>query len=93
MSAEAWTTFRRTGYPRLFPVKVNGFDGVDTELQVRRIPIVETTNNVLEMASLVQALGGQPNNGGSRVFWDVATETRGEQSPDNEYLLVVPHNF
>ncbi len=94
MSAEAWTTFRRTGYPRLFPVKVNNLkdQNVDTELQLRRIPIVETTNNTLEIASLVQALG-QPNWGGSRVFWDIANETRGDQSPDNEYLLVVPHNF
>lgn len=92
MSAEAWTTFRRTGYPRIFPVAVNNLDGVDTELQLRRIPIEETANNVLEIASLVEALG-QPNNGGSRVFWDTATETRGDKSPDNDYLLVIPHNF
>lgn len=94
MSAEAWTTFRRTGYPRIFPVDVNNMkdQGVDTELQLRRIPIEETTNNTLEIASLVQALG-QPNTGASRVFWDKPTETRGEQSPDNEFALVIPVNF
>ncbi len=94
MSAEAWTTFRRTGYPRIFPVSVNNMkdQGVDTELQLRRIPIEETANNTLEIASLVQALG-QPNTGASRVFWDKQTETRGEQSPDNEFALVIPVNF
>ena len=94
MSAEAWTTFRRTGYPRIFPVDVNNMkdQGVDTELQLRRIPIEETANNTLEIASLVQALG-QPNTGASRVFWDKQTETRGEQSPDNEFTLVIPVNF
>ena len=94
MSAEAWTTFRRTGYPRIFPVDVNNMkdQGVDTELQLRRIPIEETANNTLEIASLVQALG-QPNTGASRVFWDKQTETRGDQSPDNEFALVIPVNF
>ena len=63
------------GLSRLFPVKVNNLkdQNVDTELQLRRIPIVETTNNTLEIASLVQALG-QPNWGGSRVFWILLTK-------------------
>ena len=92
MSAEAWPTFRRTGYPRLFPVFLNNMPGVDTELQLRRIPLVETSNNTLEIASLVEALGG-PNNGGTRVFWDVPTEQRGETSEDNDYQIVIPVNF
>lgn len=92
MSAEAWTTFRRTGYPRLFPVFLNNMPGVDTELQLRRIPLVETSNNTLEIASLVEALGG-PNNGGTRVFWDVPTEQRGETSEDNDCQIVIPVNF
>ena len=53
---------------------------------------LRTANNTLEIASLVQALG-QPNTGASRVFWDKQTETRGEQSPDNEFTLVIPVNF
>lgn len=93
MSGEAWTTFRRTGYPRLFPVYINDMEPiVDTELQLRRIPLIETSNNALEMASLVEALGG-PQNGATRVFWDVPTEQRGEKSEDNEYNLVIPVNF
>lgn len=92
MSGEAWTTFRRTGYPRLFPVYSKGEMGVDLELQLRRIPLIETENNALEMSSLVEALGG-PQNGSTRVFWDVPTEQRGEKSEDNEFNLVIPVNF
>ncbi len=91
MGAEAWTNFRRTGYPRLFPVKVNSSD-VDTELQIRRIPIEETTNNSLEIASLEEALGA-PNSAATRVFWDIANEERGEKSDDNDFQLVIPKNF
>ncbi|WP_289290074.1 SusD/RagB family nutrient-binding outer membrane lipoprotein, partial [Muribaculum intestinale] len=44
MSAEAWTTFRRTGYPRLFPVYLNPmYPDVDYELQIRRMTFKETT--------------------------------------------------
>ncbi len=91
MGAEAWTNFRRTGYPRLFPVKVNSSD-VDTELQIRRIPIEETTNNTLEIASLVEALG-EPNSAATRVFWDKPNEERGAKSDDNDCNLVIPKNF
>ncbi len=91
MGAEAWTTFRRTGYPRLFPPKVNSSD-VDTELQIRRIPIEETSNNTLEIASLVEALGA-PNSAATRVFWDKENEERGAKSDDNDFLLVIPKNF
>lgn len=94
MSAEAWTTFRRTGYPRLFPVKLNNMDGVDSELQIRRIPLVEDENNALEFtASMIPALGG-PNNGGTRVFWDVQTERRGDIiESGSKYQVVIPVNF
>lgn len=92
MSAEAWTTFRRTGYPRLFPVYVNNMPEIDTELQIRRMPKVETGNNVLDIASLEQALGG-PQNGATRVFWDIETETRGEDIEGNGFGVVIPHNF
>lgn len=94
MGAEAWTTFRRTGYPRLFPVKVNNMPGVDTELQIRRIPLVETENNQQEyQQSMIPALGG-PNTGATRVFWDVPTERRGEIIEDgSKFPEVIPVNF
>ncbi|MGQ1787418.1 SusD/RagB family nutrient-binding outer membrane lipoprotein [Saccharicrinis sp. GN24d3] len=86
MGAEAWTTFRRTGYPRLFPVRINNWPGVDTELQLRRIPYIQTDNNAADIAtSLIPALGGS-NEGGQRIWWDVATE-------DYNNGKVVPRNF
>ena len=95
LGAEAWTTFRRTGYPRLIPVLVNGMDymGVDTELQIRRIPQVVQTNNRAEMASLGTAIGGDQADLSIRCFWDVPTETRGEVNPENGLQYVIPHNF
>lgn len=93
MGAEAWTTFRRTGYPRLFPVKLNNMPGVDTELQIRRIPLVENENNATSIASMVSALGG-PNTGGTRVFWDLPTEARGSIiEPGSNSPIVIPVNF
>lgn len=95
MSAEAWTTYRRTGYPRLFPVYLNPMKpDVDTELQIRRMPIKVTTNNALEMAGLEQVLGG-PQHGGTRVFWDNSdTWTRGEDIENSGFPVVVaPNNF
>ena len=92
MSAEAWTTFRRTGYPRLFPPKLNNLDGVDSELQIRRMPMKETPNNMDELNTLNAVLGGDHKNGGIRVFWDLPTEGRGEMG-ENGCLMIVPKNF
>lgn len=94
MGAEAWTTFRRTGYPRLFPVYLNPmYPDVDYELQIRRIPLKVTTNNALEMSQLEQVLGG-PQNGGTRVFWDNSdTWTRGEPKDNPSAIVVAPNNF
>lgn len=94
MSAEAWTTFRRTGYPRLFPVKLNNMEGVDSELQIRRIPLVEDENNALEFAqTMIPALGG-PNTGGTRIFWDKPTEKRGDIIEESsKWPVVIPVNF
>ncbi len=93
-SAEAWTTFRRTGYPRLFPVKLNNMPKVDTELHLRRIPIIETTNNKDEIKNSMEPAMGGPNNGGTRLFWDVPTEQRGEIiEPNSDSRVVIPVNF
>lgn len=70
---EAWTEFRRTGYPALFPLVVNSSGGtIDTKIQVRRLPYPEseaTLNPAAEKAG-IQLLGG-PDNGGTRLWWDV----------------------
>ena len=70
---EAWTEFRRTGYPALFPVVVNSSGGaIDTKTQVRRIayPQSEATLNPEAEKAGIQLLGG-PDNGGTRLWWDV----------------------
>lgn len=70
---EAWTEFRRTGYPKLFPV-VNNNSGntIDTKIQIRRLPFPqnEYNTNSVEVNKAIQLLGGL-DNGGTRVWWDV----------------------
>ncbi|WP_136480332.1 RagB/SusD family nutrient uptake outer membrane protein [Cognatitamlana onchidii] len=69
---EAWSEFRRTGYPRLFPVVVNNSGGtIDTDIQVRRINFVESERNT-NGANVEEAVGflGGPDTGGTRLWWD-----------------------
>lgn len=87
MGAEAWTTYRRTGYPRIFPVPINNLAGVDTEMQIRRLKFNETDNNAQEMAQIIELMGGSQTCG-DRVFWDVnsatwAMDENGQYIPDN----------
>jgi hypothetical protein len=79
---EAWTEYRRTGYPRLFPVVVNNSGGsISTALQIRRIqyPSSEYTGNPTNVAAAVSLLGG-PDNGGTPVWWDT---NKGQAVPKN----------
>lgn len=87
LSAEAWAGFRRTGYPRLFPVKYNQLEGVDTELQIRRMNFTESDNNSTEMAQILELMGGSQTCG-DHVFWDINSKTWGRDAngwvvPDN----------
>ncbi|WPO78645.1 RagB/SusD family nutrient uptake outer membrane protein [Flavobacterium sp. KACC 22761] len=69
---EAWSDYRRTGYPKLFPVLKNYSGGtITTQFGVRRINYVtsEKAANAGGVASGVAKLGG-PDNGGTRVWWD-----------------------
>ncbi|WP_431215537.1 SusD/RagB family nutrient-binding outer membrane lipoprotein [Puia sp. P3] len=69
---EAWTEFRRTGYPKLFPVVVNNSGGtISTTGFIRRINFAQTEKNTNSGAvdAAVQLLGG-PDNGGTRLWWD-----------------------
>lgn len=71
---EAWTEFRRTGYPKLFTVVNNTSNGdIDTQIQIRRLayPSNEKTANTAEVQKAIQSLGGK-DTGGARVWWDVA---------------------
>jgi hypothetical protein len=67
-----WAEHRRTGYPKMMPVVVNGDPtNVPTDKFIRRItyPQSEKDANSAEYAKAVQLLGG-PDNPGTRVWWD-----------------------
>ncbi|MEP7093689.1 MAG: SusD/RagB family nutrient-binding outer membrane lipoprotein, partial [Flavobacterium sp.] len=69
---EAWSDYRRTGYPKLFPVLKNYSGGtITTQFGVRRINFVqsEKAGNSGGVATGVAKLGG-PDNGGTRLWWD-----------------------
>ena len=70
---EAWAEQRRTGYPRLFPVRFNNSRNhcIDTETMVRRLnfPGSLETEDGEQYRKLVDALGGE-DNGGTRLWWD-----------------------
>lgn len=69
---EAWSEFRRTGYPKLFTVVNNYSNGlVSTTIQIRRLPFPNTeyTSNKAEVDKAVTLLGGL-DNAGTRLWWD-----------------------
>lgn len=69
---EAWTEYRRTGYPKLFPVVNNNSNGtINSALGIRRLPFPssEVSNNAGEVAKAVTLLSG-PDNGGTKLWWD-----------------------
>lgn len=69
---EAWSEFRRTGMPKVFPVVLNRSGGVvSTEGQIRRLPFPQTEyqSNPAGVASGVSLLGGA-DNGNTLLWWD-----------------------
>jgi hypothetical protein len=69
---EAWSEFRRTGYPKQFLIKQNDSGGtIITTNYVRRLPYTSNENkvNAKGVATGVAALGG-PDNGGTKLWWD-----------------------
>ncbi|NQX39272.1 Susd and RagB outer membrane lipoprotein [Pedobacter steynii] len=76
--AEAWSEYRRTGFPILFPIVINKSGGViptvipgTINTGVRRLPFanVEFDNNSAAVKRAVAMLGG-PDNGATRLWWD-----------------------
>ncbi|RYD95612.1 MAG: SusD/RagB family nutrient-binding outer membrane lipoprotein [Sphingobacteriales bacterium] len=68
-----WSTYRRTGYPKQFPVVINNSGGdIDPIIQIRRMiyPDGEVTTNPTEIAKAIQLLGG-PDKGSTRLWWDI----------------------
>lgn len=69
---EAWAEFRRTGYPKQFPVMINNSGGkISTTAFIRRINFSSTEyqSNPKGVERAVTLLGG-PDNGGTRLWWD-----------------------
>lgn len=75
---EGWSEFRRTGYPKLFPVVRNDSNGkISTSVQIRRLPYPQSeyTTNSAAVNSAVSVLNGESNNGtgdngGTTLWWD-----------------------
>lgn len=78
---EGWAEFRRTGYPKLFPVVVNNSNGtIKSEEFIRRLPFpdseVRTNKQELDIA-IANYLKG-PDTGGTRLWWDVNAIVTGD---------------
>lgn len=82
LSTEAWAEYRRTGYPKLFPNRVNSSNGtIDTNEQIRRLIYsdVEINTNNDELQKGIGILDQENSSatfkgdiGGTRVWWDKA---------------------
>ena len=75
---EGWSEYRRTGYPKLFPVVKNESSGmISTSIQIRRLPYPQSeykTNGDAVNAG-VNTLNAESNNatgdnGGTTLWWD-----------------------
>lgn len=83
LSTEAWAEYRRTGYPKLFPVRINESNGkVDTGEQIRRslYSSIPYDTNEAELMKGIELLNQENSSlkgfsgdiGGTRVWWDRA---------------------
>ncbi len=73
LGQEAWSEFRRTGYPKIYPIIDNMSNGViSSEAQVRRVPFPESEHlgNKEEVLKAIELLNGE-DNGATRLWWDV----------------------
>lgn len=71
---EAWSEFRRTGYPKLFPVVINNSNGtISTDAFIRRAtyPGNEYAVNGAAVEKAVSTLKVQKDVGGTPLWWDV----------------------
>ncbi len=76
---EAWSEFRRTGYPRLFPIVVNNSAGtISSTEMIRRLPFptIERTHNRTAFLRGIELLNAsntatiKGDLGGARLWWD-----------------------
>ncbi|RFS19852.1 SusD/RagB family nutrient-binding outer membrane lipoprotein [Chitinophaga silvatica] len=70
---EAWSEFRRTGYPKLFPVVINNSNNtISTNKFIRRLPMpqIEEITNPKALERARKMLNG-PDTGGTPLWWDI----------------------
>ena len=74
LGQEAWSEFRRTGYPKIYEIVNNESGGViSTSIQIRRVPFPysEYLGNKDEVEKAIKLLNG-PDTGATRLWWDLA---------------------
>lgn len=72
---EAWSEFRRTGFPKLFPVVENKSQGkIEGFVKRLNFSVNEKSRNPEGYQEAVTLLGG-PDTGGTRLWWDVANKS------------------
>lgn len=69
---EAWSEFRRTRYPKLFPVVVNNSGGtISTTAFIRRVNFAQSERNTNPNGvKAATAILGGPDTGGTPLWWD-----------------------
>ncbi len=75
---EAWSEFRRTGYPKVFPNVINNAAGlISTSKQIRRLdyPSTEKATNAAAVQNAIVTLNNESSNptgdnGGTTLWWD-----------------------
>jgi hypothetical protein len=69
---EAWAEFRRTGYPKLYPLVHSDNPDLPVGNFIRRIPFLnyEKDRNGAAVEAAKDLLGG-PDNAATRLWWDV----------------------
>ena len=78
LGTEAWSEYRRTGYPKLLPAVQNlGPDNIDLNHHVRRLtyPVAEYSSNSANLNEAIGILNSESSNGSgdsmaTRVWWD-----------------------
>lgn len=70
---EAWAEFRRTGYPKLFPIVENNSNGeISSTVMIRRLrfPQDEYNTNKAEVEKAVKLLKGAKDSPATMLWWD-----------------------
>lgn len=69
---EAWSEFRRTGYPRVIPVSLNYSGGnINTKKQIARLPYpTNLKNDYPDLYTEAMKLLNGSDSGGTKLWWD-----------------------